>query len=149
MTIQKILKFPNLKLRTIATPVKKVDKNIKKIIHDMLDTMYAYQGLGLAAPQINVHKQIIVISPIFPHKKNLILINPKILKKKKITKKFEEGCLSIPNKTAFLKRYNNLKLKAINYYGKKIILNTQELLSICIQHEMDHLIGKLFIDYLK
>ncbi|CUR53293.1 peptide deformylase [Buchnera aphidicola] len=149
MTIQKILQFPDLKLRKIAKPVKKINQKIHKIIYDMFDTMHYFHGIGLAATQINIHKQIIVISPINPIKNYLILINPKILKKKNPTNKFEEGCLSVQKKKAYLIRSNNITIQALDYYGRPFILKAKKLLSICIQHEMDHLIGKLFIDYLK
>lgn len=147
MSIQNILQYPDKRLRLSAKPVENINSNIKKIISNMLETMYEKEGIGLAAPQINIQKQIIVIDLIKNNKKPLILINPVYLKKNGIIG-IEEGCLSIPQKTAYIPRFNYIKIQAINYNGKKCVIEAKKLLSICIQHEMDHLIGKLFIDYL-
>lgn len=148
MSIRKVLKFPDNRLRLISKPIKKINKKIIHIIYDMFDTMHANNGIGLAAPQINIHKQIIVIDSLSPQQSELILINPIILKKNQEYINTTEGCLSIPNKTAKINRSSYIKIQAINQLGQAFILQAQALLSICIQHEMDHLIGKLFIDYL-
>lgn len=146
MSILKILTFPDKRLRIYAKEVKEINKKTKKIARDMLDTMYANNGIGLAATQINIPLKIIVIDIINITKNPIILFNPKFLKKYgKI--KTEEGCLSIPNKKSIIERYSDVEINAQNYYGKYINIKAQSLLSICIQHEMDHLIGKLFIDY--
>ncbi|VFP78295.1 Peptide deformylase [Buchnera aphidicola (Cinara cuneomaculata)] len=149
MSIHKILQFPDNRLRLKSKPIKKINKKIIKIIHDMFDTMYANNGIGLAAPQINILKKIIVISSLTSNQSELILINPIILKKNKKYIHTQEGCLSIPHKTAIINRSSYIKIQAFNHLGKSFILEAKSLLSICIQHEMDHLIGKLFIDYIK
>lgn len=146
MSIKNILLFPDHRLRKIAKPIKKINKITKKIIQDMFDTMYKNNGIGLAATQINIHQQIIVIKKNIQNNPPLILINPKILKSKgniKIT----ESCLSLPNIKKKIPRSYYIKIKATNYNGKNIILKVKSLLAICIQHEIDHLIGKLIIDY--
>ncbi|VAX76770.1 peptide deformylase [Buchnera aphidicola] len=147
MSIRKILKFPDQRLRWQSRPIKKINQYTKRIISDMFDTMYANNGIGLAAPQINIHQQIIVISSLSPKQPELILINPRILKKKKKYIQSTEGCLSIPLITSTIYRSKYIKIKAQDSFGKSFILEAKSLLSICIQHEMDHLIGKLFIDY--
>lgn len=146
MSIKNIIQYPDQRLRLIAKPVKKINTYIKKIINDMFDTMYANNGIGLAATQINIQKKIIIINAIKTQENPLILINPIILKKKGIIKT-EERCLSIPKKKAYISRFKEIKIQALNYNGKKIQLKAKKLLSICIQHEIDHLLGKLFIDY--
>ncbi|VFP79316.1 peptide deformylase [Buchnera aphidicola] len=148
MSIRKILKFPDYRLRLKSKPIKIINYKIIKIIRDMFDTMHANNGIGLAAPQINILKKIIVISSLEPNQSELILINPIILKKNKKYIRTEEGCLSIPKKTAVINRSSYIKIKAIDHLGQLFILEARSLLSICIQHEMDHLIGKLFIDYI-
>ncbi|WP_075432120.1 peptide deformylase [Buchnera aphidicola] len=147
MSIKKILQFPDNRLRKIAKPVKKIGKITKKIIRDMFDTMYANHGIGLAATQINIHQQIIVIKKKIQDNKALILINPTILKSSgKI--RISESCLSVPNIEKKVNRSYKIQVAAINCNGKKIFLKAKSLLAICIQHEIDHLIGKLFIDHI-
>ncbi|WP_075434087.1 peptide deformylase [Buchnera aphidicola] len=148
MSIHKILQFPDYRLRLKSKPIKKINHKIIKIIYEMFNTMYANNGIGLAAPQINIRKQIIVISALTPHHPELILINPIILKKSHKYIHTTEGCLSVPKKTAKVNRSSYIRIKAINNIGNTFILEARSLLSICIQHEIDHLIGKLFIDYL-
>ncbi|BAP58531.1 peptide deformylase [Candidatus Tachikawaea gelatinosa] len=149
MSILNLLYYPDKRLRNVALPVKINDNitNIKKIIHDMFDTMYAMEGIGLAATQVNIHQRIIVIDLLKQNNSKHVLINPQILEKsgKNTT---EEGCLSIPTQRAFIERKKLIKIRAINYHMKVFELTTDGLLSICIQHEIDHLNGKLFIDYL-
>ncbi|VFP83985.1 Peptide deformylase [Candidatus Erwinia haradaeae] len=147
MSVLKVLNFPDERLRITAKPVQKIDGEIHSIINDMLDTMYAEDGIGLAATQVNIHQCIIVID-ISEHRNNsLVLINPRILHKSDevVT---EEGCLSIPQQRAFVHRANTVKISALDRFGCSYLLEAYGLLAICIQHEMDHLIGKLFIDYL-
>ncbi len=144
-----IIKYPNKILRKKSKKIKHFNKKLKKITKKMFNIMYKNNGIGLSAIQINIKQSIIVID-INKKKKNnkIILINPKIIKKKKyITSK--EGCLSIPNKIIKIKRYKYLYIKTYNIYGKKIFLFSKNLLSICIQHEIDHINGKLIIDYEK
>ncbi|CAL4323844.1 Peptide deformylase [Buchnera aphidicola (Chaitophorus populicola)] len=148
MSILKILKYPNKNLRKIAKPVTNFDTNIKNIVQKMFNTMYQKNGIGLAAIQVNIQLRIIVIDKIYPLNNPLVLINPKILKKNgKVT--IKEGCLSIPNYEYIVhSRYKYITVSGYDIYGKNFILNTKSLLSVCIQHEIDHLNGKLFIDYL-
>ncbi|QCI27308.1 peptide deformylase [Buchnera aphidicola] len=146
MVILKILKYPDKRLRKIAQPVKKVNKNIKKIIHNMFETMYENKGIGLAATQVNIHLKIIVIDIMKKKYQPLILINPKKIKEQGVIK-IEESCLSVPEKKKIITRSKEIEILALNYYGEKIKIIAKSLLSICIQHEMDHLIGKLLIDY--
>ncbi|MFI4847316.1 MAG: peptide deformylase [Candidatus Makana argininalis] len=146
MTILKILHYPDIRLRKIANVVNIVNDNIRNIIDNMLKTMYHFNGIGLAATQVNINKRIIVIDIIKTNKTKLILINPEIIKTKGIINSHEK-CLSIPNVSGVIKRYKKIKLRAKNYQGKYFELYACNLLSICIQHEIDHLIGKLFIDY--
>ncbi|QJC37356.1 peptide deformylase [Enterobacteriaceae endosymbiont of Donacia thalassina] len=149
MSILKLLYFPNKKLRNIAKPIQHIDNNIKILGQNMLETMYYYKGIGLAATQIGINKRIIVID--ITEKKNnpIILINPKIIKIDKLKINSKEGCLSIPIKQKyFILRYNKIKIKAKNLKNDIIELEINNLLSFCIQHEIDHLNGILFIDYL-
>lgn len=148
MSVLKILKYPDDRLRIIAKPIWNVDKKIQTIIKNMFETMYYKNGIGLAATQVNIPLQIIVIDKIDSSLSNpLTLINPKIIKKNGFIST-QEGCLSIPNYYAQIPRADKITVSALNYFGKKIEINTSSILSICIQHEIDHLLGKLFIDYL-
>ncbi len=143
MSILKLIFHPNKILRKKTNKVKIFNYKLKKNINDMFDTMYYYNGIGLASNQVNINKSIIVIN--LNKKKKTILINPKIIKKKfKI--KTNETCLSLPNKIFITKRYNEIHIKTYNLYGKKLKLKFKNLMSICIQHEIDHLNGKLIID---
>ncbi len=144
--IIKIVTYPNKKLRKKSKKVKIFDNKLKKIISNMFKTMYHFNGIGLAAIQININKSIITIDTK-KKKSKLILINPKIIKYKGYIET-QEGCLSIPNFFYNIKRYNYIYIKAKNIEGKKIKIKTKGLLSVCIQHEIDHTKGKLFIDYI-
>jgi peptide deformylase len=150
MSILNILKEPDPILRKKSTPVTVVDKSIKKLLHDMLETMYAAPGIGLAAAQVGVLKRLVVIdlakdgekkSPIF-------FVNPVITWKSDILEKKEEGCLSIPDYFAEIKRPNACHVKYLDQHGKEKQLKAEGLLATCIQHEIDHCDGVLFIDYL-
>ncbi len=143
----KILTYPNKKLRKKSKKVTKFNIKLKKIISNMFKVMYHYNGIGLAAIQININKSIIIIDIKKKKNSKLILINPKILKHRGYIET-TEGCLSIPNFSYKIKRFNYLHIKAKNIKGKKIKLKTKGLLSVCIQHEIDHIKGKLFIDYI-
>jgi peptide deformylase len=147
MTILKILQYPDKNLRTIAAPVKTINKNVQTIVDNMFETMYVEEGIGLAATQVDIPLQIIVISNIQNYSNPLVLINPQVISKSG-EKKVEEGCLSIPKQRAIITRSEYITINALDYFGKKIEVQANSLLAICIQHEMDHLIGKLFIDYL-
>ncbi|AWK44204.1 peptide deformylase [Photorhabdus laumondii subsp. laumondii] len=147
MSVLQVLHYPDERLRTIATPVETVDAEIRRIIDDMFETMYAEEGIGLAATQVDIHQRIVVIDVSETRNERLVLINPELLEKSGETG-IEEGCLSIPEQRALVPRAEKVKIKALDYNGRPFELQADDLLAICIQHEMDHLIGKLFVDYL-
>ena len=150
MSVKQILTEPNKLLREISRPVEKVCDEERALMDDMLDTMYAAPGIGLAAIQIGVPKRIIVmdISRDEDKKEPRYFVNPVIKKKNDKTSKYEEGCLSVPDQFAEIERPNECEVEYLDYNGKKKLLKTDGLLATCIQHEMDHLEGILFIDYL-
>ena len=150
MTIRKILTEPDPFLRQKSRNVDKVDEEIRKLMDDMLDTMYAAPGIGLAAIQVGIPKRIIVIdlSKEEEEKKPLFFVNPKIILKSNTNTTYEEGCLSVPGQFAEIDRPDRCEVEYLDYNGKQHNLNTEGLLATCIQHEIDHLEGILFIDYL-
>ena len=150
MSVKTILTEPNIILRKISEPVKKVGEEERRLMDDMLDTMYAAPGIGLAAVQIGVPKRIIVmdISRDENKKEPMYFINPVIKNINEEKAKYEEGCLSVPDQFAEIERPNTCEVEYLDYNGKKQILKADGLLATCIQHEMDHLEGILFIDYL-
>jgi len=150
MTIRKILTEPNKVLRQKSTDVKKVDQDIQKILDDMLETMYHASGIGLAAIQIGIPKRLIVldISKQAEPKKPMFFVNPEIIWKSEQNSTYEEGCLSVPDQFAEIDRPKQCHVKYFDYNGKKQLLKVEGILATCIQHEMDHLEGILFIDYL-
>ena len=150
MTIRTIITEPNPLLRRVSKPVDQVGKEEKKLMDDMLETMYAANGIGLAAIQIGIPKRIIVmdISKDENKKEPRYFVNPVIQNKDKIKSIYEEGCLSVPNQFAEIERPKNCDIEFLDYNGNKQILKAEGLLATCIQHEMDHLEGILFIDYL-
>ncbi len=147
MSILTILEFPDKRLRTVAKPVENVDDGIRKLVDDMLETMYEAKGVGLAATQVNVHKRVIVIDTSEDKDAPLCLINPEIIEKDGVEES-EEGCLSVPGFYEKVQRAEHIKVRALNKDGESFELEAKELLAVCIQHEMDHLQGKLFVDYL-
>ena len=150
MSVKPILTEPNKILRQISKPVDRVGKEEQKLMDDMLETMYAAHGIGLAAIQIGIPKRIIVldIGRNEEKKKPMYFINPVIQNKDSQKATYEEGCLSVPNQFAEIDRPKRCKVEYLDYYGKKSFLDAEGLLATCIQHEMDHLEGILFIDYL-
>ena len=150
MTIRTILTEPNSLLRQISKPVESVGKGEKKLMDDMLETMYAANGIGLAAIQIGIPKRIIVmdLSNKEDKKNPRYFVNPVIKKKDNLKSIYEEGCLSVPNQFAEIERPKNCEVEYLDYNGEKKVLKAEGLLATCIQHEMDHLEGILFIDYL-
>ena len=150
MSVKTILTEPNKLLRKISDPVEKVGDQEKLLMNDMLDTMYAAPGIGLAAIQIGVPKRIIVmdISTDKNKKEPMYFVNPIIIKKNSEKTIYEEGCLSVPDQFAEIERPNTCEVEYLDYNGKKQLLKADGLLATCIQHEMDHLEGILFIDYL-
>ena len=150
MTVKKILTEPDPLLRQVSTLVEKVGNEERILMDDMLETMYAAPGIGLAAIQIGVPRRIIVmdISKNENKKDPMFFVNPVIKNKNIETATYEEGCLSVPNQFAEIERPNTCEVEYLNYEGKKKLLKADGLLATCIQHEMDHLEGILFIDYL-
>ena len=150
MSVKKILTEPNKILRNVSMAVDKVGNEERALMDDMLETMYAALGIGLAAIQIGVPKRIIVmdISRDESKKEPMYFVNPIIKNKNKEKARYEEGCLSVPNQFAEIERPNTCEVEFLDYEGKKQLLKADGLLATCIQHEMDHLEGILFIDYL-
>ncbi|PKO91050.1 MAG: peptide deformylase [Betaproteobacteria bacterium HGW-Betaproteobacteria-1] len=147
MAILDILNYPDPRLYTVAKPVKEVDATIRRLIDDMAETMYAAPGIGLAATQVDVHQQVIVID-ISEDKQNLqVFINPKLVSKTG-SQDYEEGCLSVPGIYDTVTRAEKITVEALDRNGKPFTLEAEGLLAVCIQHEMDHLLGKVFVDYL-
>ncbi|MGB1200037.1 MAG: peptide deformylase [Cognaticolwellia aestuarii] len=148
MTVLTVLRFPDERLRTKATEVAEVNDDTRKIVDDMFETMYDENGVGLAATQVNIHQRIVVIDVSEDRDKPIALINPEIIKKSDETFINEEGCLSVPGCYAKVTRHETVTVKALDRDGNEFSLDGDELLSICIQHELDHLAGILFVDYL-
>ena len=150
MTVKTILTEPNKLLRQVSQPVEKVGNEERKLMDDMLETMYEAKGIGLAAIQIGVPKRIIVMDIGNKEKKKepMYFVNPVIKNKNSEHSTYEEGCLSVPNQFAEVDRPSTCEVEFLDYNGNKKILNASGLLATCIQHEMDHLEGILFIDYL-
>jgi peptide deformylase len=147
MAIRNILHFPDPRLRQVAAPVETVDDEIRQLVDDMAETMYDAPGIGLAATQINVHKRVIVID-ISPERSSLlVLINPEITAGDG-KQTLEEGCLSVPGIYEKVTRFEKITVRALDREGKPYELDAEELLAVCIQHEIDHLDGKVFVDYL-
>ncbi|HFQ13172.1 MAG TPA: peptide deformylase [Gammaproteobacteria bacterium] len=147
MSMLTILRYPDERLRTVARPVEHFDDDLRKLIDDMLETMYAAPGIGLAATQVDVHKQLLVIDISEEKNRPLVLINPEILERDGC-QKFDEGCLSVPGIYETVERAQHIRLRARDPHGEPFEMEAEDLLAVCIQHEMDHLQGKLFVDYL-
>jgi len=147
MAILPIIRYPDPRLHKIAAPVTVVDEGIRKLVRDMADTMYSAPGVGLAATQVDVHKQVIVIDISETHDQLLVLINPKILDSRGKAD-CEEGCLSVPGIFEKVTRAEWVKVQALGIDGKPFQVESDGLLAVCIQHEMDHLKGKVFVEYL-
>ncbi len=142
-----ILHYPDKRLRTVAKPVENVDESTRELVKNMFETMYDAPGIGLAATQINHHQRIIVIDTTEDKSNPICLINPEIIEKDGEID-WEEGCLSVPNYYDCVKRANHIKVRALNEQGEAFELEADELLGVCIQHEIDHLDGILFVDHL-
>ena len=145
--ILEILKYPDKRLRTVAKPVENVNSEIKKQVKDMFETMYDAPGIGLAATQVNFHQRLIVVDVSEECNEPICLINPEIIEKNGEIE-WEEGCLSVPNYYESVKRANEIKVSALNELGQSFEIEASEMLAVCIQHEMDHLNGILFVEHL-
>ncbi|WP_372738722.1 peptide deformylase [Neptunomonas sp.] len=148
MALLTVLEFPDPRLRTIAEPVAHVDDELRSIIDDMFETMYDAPGIGLAATQVNIHRQIITIDVSEDNNEPLVLINPSFEVISGELEEMQEGCLSVPGFYEEVKRPNHIRVKALDRNGESFEMEANDLLAVCIQHEIDHLNGKLFVDYL-
>jgi len=148
MALLPILCFPDPRLHTVAQPVQAVDARIKQLIADMFETMHEAHGIGLAATQVNVHERLIVIDVSEGRDQPLVLINPEIIWASPETKVNDEGCLSVPGIYDGVERHERVHVRALDREGKEQMIEAEGLLAICIQHEMDHLLGKVFVEYL-
>ena len=142
-----ILHYPDARLHTVAKPVATVDARIRKLVDDMAETMYAAPGIGLAATQVNVHERVVVIDISETHDALRVFINPEIVAQSG-REESEEGCLSVPGVFDRVQRAERVTVRALDRVGKSFELDADGLLAVCIQHEMDHLMGKVFVDYL-
>lgn len=147
MAVLDILVYPDPRLREIAEPVDRVDDNIRRLVDDMAETMYQAPGIGLAAIQVGVPKRVIIIDLSKDQSELQVFINPKIIERDG-TQEVEEGCLSVPDVFAPVQRAESIRVKALNRDGGQFDVRAEGLLSVCIQHEIDHLDGKVFVDYL-
>ena len=148
MALLPILRYPDPRLHTVAKPVSVVDARIKALISDMLETMYDANGIGLAATQIDVHERLIVIDVSEERDAPLVLINPELVWTSEEKHVNEEGCLSVPGIYDSVERYNAVHVRALDGQGQSQMTQAEGLLAVCIQHEMDHLVGKVFVEYL-
>ena len=148
MALLPILRFPDARLQRTARPVQAVDARIRQLVADMLETMYEAKGIGLAATQVNVHEQVIVIDTSEERNAPQVLINPELLWASDERVKGDEGCLSVPGVTDGVERATAVRVRAQDADGKMREIEADGLLAVCIQHEMDHLKGRLFVDYL-
>lgn len=148
MALLPILRYPDPRLHTVAKPVSVVDARIKALISDMLETMYDANGIGLAATQIDVHERLIVIDVSEERDAPLVLINPELVWTSEEKHVNEEGCLSVPGIYDSVERHNAVHVRALDGQGQPQMTQADGLLAVCIQHEMDHLVGKVFVEYL-
>ena len=147
MAILDILTYPDPRLYQVAQPVKAIDGKIKRLVADMAETMYAAPGIGLAATQVNEHKQIIVMDISDERNQLRVFINPEIVRKEGVALN-EEGCLSVPGVYDKVERAESVTVTALDHEGNRFTINASGMLAVCIQHEMDHLVGRVFVEYL-
>jgi peptide deformylase len=147
MAILSILHYPDERLHKVAELVEEVDDEIRRLVDNMAETMYAAPGIGLAATQVNVHRQVIVIDTSEDKRQLMVFINPRIIERDGV-QEYEEGCLSVPGIYETVKRAEHIKVEALGRDGKPFVLEAAGLLAVCVQHEIDHLLGKVFVEYL-
>ena len=143
-----ILRYPDPRLHTVAKPVEVVDERIRRLVDDMLETMYAADGVGLAATQVDVHERIIVMDTSEERNLARVLINPELVDKSEEMALSEEGCLSVPQIYDKVSRHARVTVRALGRDGEPVEIQAEGLLAVCVQHEMDHLLGKVFVEYL-
>jgi peptide deformylase len=148
MALLTILTYPDPRLHKVATPVAVVDDRIRRLVDDMLETMYDSQGVGLAATQVDVHERVIVMDTSDTRDRPLVLINPEIVDRSPARVVREEGCLSVPTVYDKVERHERVTVRALDREGRTFDLACDELLAVCVQHEMDHLAGRVFVEYL-
>ncbi|TAK43474.1 MAG: peptide deformylase [Betaproteobacteria bacterium] len=147
MAILNILRYPDARLHKVALPVTVFDDGLRALVRDMTETMYAAPGVGLAATQVDIHKQVIVVDVSERRDSTVVLVNPEVVDASGISD-IEEGCLSVPGIYETVERAERVRVRAYDQHGKSFTLEAQGLLAVCIQHEMDHLKGKVFVEYL-
>lgn len=143
-----ILRYPDPRLHTVAKPVAQVDARIRQLVDDMLETMYAAEGVGLAATQVDVHERVIVIDTSEERNAPRVLINPELTMRSEEIHVGDEGCLSVPTIYDKVERHARVRVRALDREGQSYEFDAEGLLSVCVQHEMDHLMGKVFVEYL-
>ncbi|CAD5375244.1 peptide deformylase [Rubrivivax sp. A210] len=148
MAILPILRFPDPRLHTVARPVQVVDERIRALVDDMLQTMYGSDGVGLAATQVDVHERLIVMDTSEQHNQPLVLINPEIVRRSAEMAVNEEGCLSVPQIYDKVERHARVTVRALGRDGEPFEFDAEGLAAVCVQHEMDHLMGRVFVEYL-
>jgi peptide deformylase len=148
MAVLDILRYPDARLHTVAKPVAVVDDRIRRLVADMAETMYAAPGIGLAATQVDVHERVIVIDTSETKDRLMVFINPEIVSSSAERKAWEEGCLSVPGIYDEVERPERIRVRALDERGERFELDADGLLAVCLQHEMDHLAGKVFVQYL-
>jgi peptide deformylase len=148
MALLHILRYPDPRLHTVARAVKVVDERIHRLADDMLETMYAAKGIGLAATQVDVHERLVVMDTSELHNSPLVLINPDIIWRSPEMAVAEEGCLSVPQVYDDVERHARVTVRALGRDGEPFELQADEMTAVCVQHEMDHLLGKVFVEYL-
>ncbi len=148
MALLNILQYPDPRLHTVAKPVAQVDDRVRAIVADMFETMYAAKGVGLAATQVDIHERIIVVDTSEQRDQPMVLINPQIVQRSADSKEWEEGCLSLPGIYDKVTRPDQIRVRALDARGESFEIDADGLLAVCVQHEMDHLEGKVFVDYL-
>jgi peptide deformylase len=148
MAILDILRYPDPRLHTVAKPVAVVDERIRQLVRDMAETMYQAPGIGLAATQVDVHERVIVIDVSEAHDRLQVFINPEVVSASAERKPYEEGCLSVPGVYDEVERPERVTVRALDEQGQSFTVDAEGLLAVCLQHEMDHLDGKVFVQYL-
>jgi peptide deformylase len=148
MALLPILRYPDPRLHTVARPVAQVDARVRQLVDDMIETMYAAEGVGLAATQVDVHERVIVMDTSEQHDQPVVLINPELLARSKELVLAEEGCLSVPQIYDRVERHARVTVRALDRDGAPFEMEAQDLAAVCVQHEMDHLVGKVFVEYL-
>ena len=148
MALLPILRYPDPRLHTVARPVAEVNDRIRQLADDMIQTMYAAEGVGLAATQVDVHERVIVMDTSEEHDRPVVLINPEIVQRSDDMALNEEGCLSVPQTYDRIERHARVTVRALNREGEPFELAAEGLAAVCVQHEMDHLVGRVFVEYL-